>query len=50
MAEKEAALGLLLALLLEDDDEVKTRGPTRKWIKRRQELQVEDDRRYKNGL
>ena len=55
MAEKEAAAFMLLALAL-DDDEKRKRGPTRKWIQRReeeglyanlvQELMVEDTRTY----
>ena len=53
MVEKEAAAFMLLALAL-DDDEKRKRGPTRKWIQRReeeglyanlvQELMVEDTR------
>ena len=56
MAEKEAAAFILLALAL-DDDEKRKRGPTRKWIQRReeegvyanlvQELMVEDTRTYR---
>ena len=36
MVEKEAAAFILLALAL-DDDEKRKRGPTRKWIQRREE-------------
>ena len=36
MAEKQAAACLLFAMML-DDDEKNTRGPTRKWVKRREE-------------
>ena len=60
MAEKEAGACLFLALFIEDDDEVKTRGSTRKWIKRReeegnyanlvQELRVEDAKTYKKMM
>ena len=56
MVEKEAAAFILLALAL-DDDEKRKRGPTRKWIQRReeeglyanlvQELMFEDTRTYR---
>ena len=59
MAEKEAAAFILLALTL-DDDEKRKRGPTRKWIQRReeeglysnlvQELMVEDTRTYREMM
>ena len=59
MAEKEAATFILLALAL-DDDEKRKRGPTRKWIQRReeegiyanlvQELMVEDTRTYREMM
>ena len=59
MAEKEAAAFILLALVL-DDDEKRKRGPTRKWIQRREEeglyanlveeLMVEDTRTYREMM
>ena len=59
MVEKEAAAFILLALAL-DDDEKRKRGPTRKWIQRReeeglyanlvQELMVEDTRTYREMM
>ena len=59
MAEKEAATFILLVLAL-DDDEKRKRGPTRKWIQRReeegiyanlvQELMVEDTRTYREMM
>ena len=59
MAEMEAAAFILLALAL-DDDEKRKRGPTRKWIQRReeeglyanlvQELMVEDTRTYREMM
>ena len=41
MAERKAVACLLLALL-DDDDKKRRRGPTRNWIKRREQLLVED--------
>ena len=59
MAEIEAAAFISLALALDDDEKIK-RGPTRKWIQRReeeglyanlvQELMVEDTRTYKEMM
>ena len=59
MVEKKAAAFILLALAL-DDDEKRKRGPTRKWIQRReeeglyanlvQELMVEDIRTYREMM
>ena len=59
MAEKEAAAFTLLALAL-DDHEKRKRGPTRKWIQRReeeglyanlvQEPMVEDTRTYREMM
>ena len=59
MAEKQAAACLLLAMML-DDDEKNTRGPTRKWVKRReeegmyanlvQELLIEDTKTYREMM
>ena len=59
MADKEAAAFILLALAL-DDDEIRKRGPTIKWIQRReeeglyanhvQELMVEDTRTYREMM
>ena len=59
MVEKEAAAFILLALAL-DDDEKRKRGPTRKWIQRREEeglyanlvkeLMLEDTRTYREMM
>ena len=61
MTRKRAAACLLIDALIDDDDDAKkTRGPTRKWVKRRetdglyarliQELLVEDSKTYREMM